>query len=935
MGAVTSSLFGFNRGLLSALGLARIDLKRAALSAQIQDNWMPRVLGSMMLRPGWGYTATTRDNQPCQPIPFIFSSTDVAIVELTNSILRIIMPGTAGNPPDTVLTRPAVSTTITNGTFATDLSGWTNADQAGALSAWATGSFMELTGTGSNAAIERQQVTVALADQNVEHGLRIVISQAPVNIRVGNASGDDSYLVDRRLGVGTHSLSFVPTGASFWVEFRNAVNTPGRVKSIAVEAAGEVRLPTLFPTSLLSPIPFVRFDQSGDVLFIACGGLPPQKIMRTYGSTGPRSWSIVLYQPEDGPFLIENTGPITITPSATTGAITLTASDRLFRAGHVGALFRLASVGQHAAVTIGGTNQFSAAVKVIGIGAVRSLAITITAAGDATLVLQRSVGSPGAWVNVPGQSWLDTNVTTTYLDGLDNQIIYYRIGCDVDYTAGAPVGSLDITTGSITGVCRITAVASTLSASAIVLTEPNPAGSTSVLQGLGSTTATQDWSEGKWSTQRGFPSAVSLFEGRLWFAGTDAINGSVSDAFESDDDTVTGDSGPISRTIGSGPVDTIPWLLGLQRLLIGTQGAEKSARSSSFDSPLTPTDFILKDASTQGSSPIQAIKIDTNGVFVDKSRRRVYQLSYSPNFFMMDYTASDLTKFIPDIAIAPGGFVSIAVQRKPDTRIHAVMADGTVAILVFDPIEEEMCWVTASTSGFVEAVVVLPSEIEDLVYYVVRRNINGSVVRYFEKWAREDQCWGGPEGRCADAHTVYSGAETITITGLSQLEGQQVVVWGWNTIHPFLNADGTPHGRDLGTFTVTGGQITGLAALVTNAVVGLGYDADFQSTKLAYAAESGTALNQPKRIAQLGVIMANAHFQGLKYGADFTTMRSLPAVQGGKAVAPDTVYAAYDEQQFGFPGAWSTDSRLCLRAQAPRPVTLLAATFDMETRGSL
>jgi hypothetical protein len=53
MGKMTNALLAFNRGLQSRLGLARIDLERTALAAEVQTNWMPRSLGSMMLRPGW------------------------------------------------------------------------------------------------------------------------------------------------------------------------------------------------------------------------------------------------------------------------------------------------------------------------------------------------------------------------------------------------------------------------------------------------------------------------------------------------------------------------------------------------------------------------------------------------------------------------------------------------------------------------------------------------------------------------------------------------------------------------------------------------------------------------------------------------------------------------------------------------------------------
>jgi hypothetical protein len=43
------------------------------------------------------------------------------------------------------------------------------------------------------------------------------------------------------------------------------------------------------------------------------------------------------------------------------------------------------------------------------------------------------------------------------------------------------------------------------------------------------------------------------------------------------------------------------------------------------------------------------------------------------------------------------------------------------------------------------------------------------------------------------------------------------------------------------------------------------------------------------------------------------------------------VRETYDEKMFGFKGEWDTDARLCLRATAPRPVTLLACVIDLTT----
>jgi hypothetical protein len=359
-------------------------------------------------------------------------------------------------------------------------------------------------------------------------------------------------------------------------------------------------------------------------------------------------------------------------------------------------------------------------------------------------------------------------------------------------------------------------------------------------------------------------------------------------------------------------------------LFMGTGGAEKAAKSSSIDEPLTPTNFNLKNTSTQGSARVAAVVADDRGIFVQKSGQRVFQLLINTETY--DYTANDLTLLVPEIG--KPGISAIAIQRQPDTRIHCVRSDGKVACLVFDPVEKIQAWIPIETDGLIEDAVILPGIEEDQVYYVVNRTIDGGTVRYLEKWALESECEGNPVGRLADAHVMYEGAATTTITDLGHLEGEEVVAWGWNTDTPFEDEDGNAIGRDLGEFTVASGQITGLADSVTNACVGLGYRARYKSVKLAFGAV-GTALTQRKRVDHVGVIAQNLHPRGLKYGSSFDRLDDMPLVEKGAVVDPDGMHATYDADAFEFDGEWNTDSRVCLEANAPLPVTLLALVIGM------
>ncbi len=110
----------------------------------------------------------------------------------------------------------------------------------------------------------------------------------------------------------------------------------------------------------------------------------------------------------------------------------------------------------------------------------------------------------------------------------------------------------------------------------------------------------------------------------MWWAGKDRVWGSISDSFNSFDDAFVGDAGPVSRSIGSGPVDKVGWLLPLQRMLLGAVAKIYSARSTSLDEPLTALNINIKSVSTQGSAQINGLAVDTSGVFVQQSGIRAY-----------------------------------------------------------------------------------------------------------------------------------------------------------------------------------------------------------------------------------------------------------------------------------------------------------------------
>ncbi len=903
-----AALFAFNRGIVSPLGLARSDQKRVALSAETMTNWISRVLGSMSLRPGLGYLGRTASDNAPRYLPFVFSTSDTALVEFTNSVMRVWIN-------DVLLSRPTVTTTVTNGTFLANIAGWTDGSDVGGTIAWETGNYLNVKGNGTARGIAYQQVAVAAAFQAVEHGLLITVNRGPVTFQVGTTSTTDDLVGQTSLDTGTHSIAFTPNAASFYIQFQNTAIYKVLVQSCTVEAAGAVSITSPY---LAADLGNIRHDQAGDIVFLACSGYQQRKIERRGTRPNARSWSIAVYHADDGPFLDENLSPTTLAAGAVTGDTTITASRPMFRSTHVGAIFSLTAASAQQTVTVSAENTFTTpSIKVTGVGSQRALTVTITGTWVATVTVQQSVGVDGVWSDFT--SYTTNQAATSITDGLDNQIVYYRIGVKTGgYTSGTATCQLNYANGSQTGIVRVTGYTSSLIVDA------------QVLSALGATTATSVWAEGKWSDFRGFPTSVRFHEGRLWWAGKNGIFGSIPDGYYSFDASVEGDSGPINRTIGSGPTDTINWILSLQRMVLGAQGSEISVRSSALDTPLTPTDFVMKACSTQGSGAVEPAKIDQNAIYIDRTGIRVFQLEFDfKNYLSPDYSSTDLTAIVPELALP--GITRLAIQRKPDTRIHCVRSDGTVMLGVLDKVEDVLAWHDIETDGTIEDVAVLPAangSTEDQVYYAVLRAINGSSVRHLEKWAKETECRGGTLNKQADAYITFtnSPAEAM-VTGLTHLIGESVVVWQ-DGVCP-EDADG-----DVKTFTVSAGGTVTLDAVASTGIVGLPYTGQWKSAKLGLQPSAiSTTLDQQKRISHLGLVAAWFHPKGVQVGPDFDHLDDLPGVEEGVPVPANTVREAYDEQEFVFPGLWETDIRLCLQANAPRPVTILAAIPDLEIHG--
>lgn len=202
-------LLSFNRGEVSRHALARVDVDKLRLSAEIQENWLPFVLGPMTLRPGLQYVGKIAGDKSNRLIPFVFSNSDVALIELTPNLMRV---WNAAGDSETLVARRAVTTAIVNGDFSAP-AGWDLASgtTSGATALIANNVLTLTCAPIGGRALCTQQIPSGLVDINVPHAIKIVVTRGPIRFYAGSTSGGTDLVSFTTLDTGTHSLAFIPT----------------------------------------------------------------------------------------------------------------------------------------------------------------------------------------------------------------------------------------------------------------------------------------------------------------------------------------------------------------------------------------------------------------------------------------------------------------------------------------------------------------------------------------------------------------------------------------------------------------------------------------------------------------------------------------------------------------------------------------------------
>lgn len=443
----------------------------------------------------------------------------------------------------------------------------------------------------------------------------------------------------------------------------------------------------------------LRFAQSADVMFIASGTHPVQVLTRASDT----SWTIVEFVPEPGYFDVTTMiGGVTITSSATSGTVTLTASGSAFSAGQVGNWIR--------------TEQDRASETVTLSGSGTSSSILAGAKGWKVISHGTWKGSFSVEYSKDNSTWKTLRTYTSENDynptesGTFDEPTYIRV------TAAITSGSITIdltrlpythiATARITGYTDATHVTA------------------KVKDKFANTYACEEWAFGSWSADYGYPSCVTFFQDRLCFAANDRYPYMVwmsrtADYYnfgtEEIEGTLTDDSA-VAISFISRRDFRIKHLVAQSDLIVMTEGNEWIVSGSST---VKPTEVNPQVQTSRGTTDVIPVLVGGQMIYVQRHGRTVRDLQY--NYASDSYDGMDLTILAKHIT-QDAPIVDAAYRQEPDYMMWFVLDDGTAACLTYINEQKVYAWSRMITDGAIKAVETATTADEEDVYFVVERN---------------------------------------------------------------------------------------------------------------------------------------------------------------------------------------------------------------------
>lgn len=419
-------------------------------------------------------------------------------------------------------------------------------------------------------------------------------------------------------------------------------------------------------------------------------------------------------------------------------------------------------------------------------------------------------------------------------------------------------------------------------------------------------------------TGNGNPSVPAFFQQRLCLAAPNSspqtlymsqpgegryYNFNVSSPIRDDD--------AITAQIVSGQLNTIKAMIQQPAgLIVLTDGSSFLVNGGSFGAAVTPSAIVANAQSFNGANDIPPIVVVFDMLYVQAKGSVVRDSLY--NFYANVYTGTDIT-IIPSHLFFGYQLTEWAWAEEPFKLVYAVRNDGTMLTLTFMKEQDFIAWAHSDTDGAFASVC---STIEtaaqgpvNAVYTVVSRVIDGTTVRYIERFAERYMPNGVADAWTVDCGLQYSGSPATTFSGGEHLAGK--------------TCTGLADGEVITPFVMPASGNFTLPTAASKVTIGLGFTAQLQT--LPIDTGNPTIQSKMKKIPVANIRVADT--LGLKAGTDFTNLVSMKDLVVGNVgsmtneVVTDLVTG--DAQTILDP-KWQEIGQFCIQQDQPFPATILA-----------
>lgn len=650
----------------------------------------------------------------------------------------------------------------------------------------------------------------------------------------------------------------------------------------------------------------LKYTQSADVMFLVQPNHPPATLTR-YAND---NWVFERMDITGGPFADSNTtedNDITVTASATTGDITLTASADVFTADMVGELFALThfvnSDYKKGKPSAEGTNL------VVNVLPHSDVYVESFGFWDGNFTLEKYDRITEKWVKVRSQNGNRASNYNLTEENDSDEITQYRV-TSTEFNTDVWSGENEQQRGYIT----IQAFGNDYTGHVLITGYTSATQVTgTVKKQLASTAATKDYQLSSWSKKNGYPTCAGFFEDRLVFAGSKTEpqtfwTSKTGDYYNFGTSIPALDNDAVTATLNGGQMNGVKAIISFGEMILLTAGGEYKVTGNG--KPITGENVLSQAQEYRGIADVLPVTVGSRIVYLQQQGNLIRDLAYS--YDVDKYTGDDLNLLAAHL-FERHKITSMTYQQTPNSIVWCTRDDGVLLGLTYLKEQDVYAWHQHETQhGKFIYVCSISGPQEDELYCVVEREGNHYVERMEAREASAE-----PEAQYfVDCGVTVSGStKTNEVTGLDHLEGMEVAIL----------ADGNVQPRQ----TVTDGKIT-LKRSYNKIHVGLPIEAEMQTLPLEFNAEDGSYMSRKKRVTALMVMFKDS--RGGLYGINDGPKNEMKWRSTEKYDTPIKLFT--DKKKIIIPRAnWDDTVMVTITQPDPLPLTILSLVPQIEAGG--